>query len=108
MFCSLAMLVAVLTISCHNKMSKENTQEQSSFVGSWDWEENNPENHSFYVWIGERNDSLLFEIGGVFYGGQKIHMPDYDEEGNMIAVVKTKTPKGNIVKSKICETLSRH
>lgn len=33
-------------------------------------------------------------------------MPEYDEEGNMIAVVKTKTPKGNIVKSKICETLS--
>ena len=34
-------------------------------------------------------------------------MPDYDEEGNMIAVVQTKTPKGNIVKSKICETLSK-
>lgn len=80
------MLIA-LTTSCHNKTSKVNTQERSSFVGTWDWEENNPEIHSFYIGVGERNDSLLFGIGGVFYGGLKIHMPDYDEEGNMIAVV---------------------
>ena len=33
-------------------------------------------------------------------------MPEFDEEGNIIAVVKTKTQKENIVKSKICETLS--
>ena len=33
-------------------------------------------------------------------------MPEYDDEDNMIAVVKTKIPKGNIVKSKIAETLS--
>ena len=32
--------------------------------------------------------------------------PEYDDEGNMIAIVKTKIPKGNIVKSKIAETLS--
>ena len=83
----------------------ENTK-QSPFVGTWDWEKNNPENNSFYIWGGEKNDSLLFGIGGVFYGGLKIHMPEYDEEGNMIAIVKTKIPKGNIVKSKICETLS--
>ena len=78
----------------------------SPFIGMWEWVENNQEEQDFAIWVGERNDSLLFGIGGVFYGGLKIHMPDFDEDGNIIAVVKTKTQKENIVKSKICETLS--
>ena len=78
----------------------------SPFIGMWEWVENNHEEQDFAIWVGERNDSLLFGIGGVFYGGLKIHMPDFDEDGNIIAVVKTKTQKENIVKSKICETLS--
>ena len=79
---------------------------QSPFVGMWEWKENHPEEQDFAIWGGERNDSLLFGIGGVFYGGLKIHMPEYDDEGNMIAIIKTKIPKANIVKSKIAETLS--
>ena len=78
----------------------------SPFIGMWEWVENNQEEQDFAIWVGERNDSLLFGMGGVFYGGLKIHMPDFDEDGNIIAVVKTKTQKENIVKSKICETLS--
>lgn len=86
-------------------LKENNIQKQSPFVGLWEWSENTPGEQDFAIWIGERNDSLLFGIGGVFYGGLKIHMPEYDE-GNMVAVVKTKTTKGNILKSKTSEAIS--
>ena len=89
-----------------NEPMNDDNNKQSPFVGMWEWKENNPGEQDFAIWVGERNDSLLFGIGGVFYGGLKIHMPEYDEESNIIAVIKTKTKKGDIVKSKICETLS--
>ena len=38
----------------------------SPFVGKWEWECND-RTHQFYIWCGERNDSLLFAIGGVFF-----------------------------------------
>ena len=56
----------------------------SPFIGMWEWVENNQEEQDFAIWVGERNDSLLFGIGGVFYGGLKIHMPDFDEDGNIL------------------------
>ena len=101
-------VLGIVLKACHNPSEPQSNDinGQSPFVGVWEWNENNPGEQDFAIWIGERNDSLLFGIGGVFHGGRKIHMPEYDEEGNMIAVVKTITPKGNIVKSKICETLS--
>ena len=39
----------------------------SLFVGNWNWIENNVYKDCFYITIGERNDSLLFSISGVFY-----------------------------------------
>lgn len=76
----------------------------SQFVGTWEWENNN-EQHCFGIWIGERNDSLLFAIGGIFYNGLKIHTPE--TEGDLyIPIVKILIPENNIAKSKICEELS--
>ena len=106
-FSALLVLATAIIVSYKiNEPQNNNTNVISPFIGMWEWVENNQEEQDFAIWVGERNDSLLFGIGGVFYGGQKIHMPDFDEEGNIIAVVKTKTQKENIVKSKICETLS--
>ena len=44
----------------------------SPFIGMWEWVENNQEEQDFAIWVGERNDSLLFGIGGVFYGGLQL------------------------------------
>ena len=84
----------------------DDNNKQSPFVGSWEWIENSPDTHTFNIRIGERNDSLLFSIGGVFYGGLKIHSSPSDLNWNDIAIVKVPIPKSKIVKSKICETLS--
>ena len=105
-FGGLLVLATAIIVSYKTNKPMDDNNKQSPFVGMWEWVENNQEEQDFAIWVGERNDSLLFGIGGVFYGGLKIHMPEFDEEGNIIAVVKTKTQKGNILKSKICETLS--
>ena len=77
----------------------------SPFVGIWDWACNDNV-HKFYIWCGERNDSLLFAIGGTFYYGDRIHMPEWDENEKFIQMVRTKKPKGNIARSKMNEFMS--
>ena len=42
--------------------------EPSPFIGRWEWTENGPW-QNFYVYVAERNDSLLIAPGGVFLGG---------------------------------------
>ena len=106
-FCNLAIIILVLTSNCYAQTLQNNEDEkQSPFVGTWDWEKNDTQWQSFAIWIGERNDSLLFGIGGVFYEGRKIQMPEWDNKRKMIAMIKARTPKGNIVKSKISEAYS--
>ena len=94
--------------ACHkpSEPQSHDINEQSSFVGAWKWIENSSDKHTFNIRVGERNDSLLFSIGGVFYGGLKIHSSPCDNDWNDIAIVKVPIPGNNIVKSKICETLS--
>ena len=79
--------------------------ELSPLVGCWNyiW---NDDVHQFYIWCGERNDSLIFTVGGVFFRGDRIHMPEWDEDDKYLQMVRVKKPKGNIVKSKICEGIS--
>ena len=79
--------------------------ELSPLVGCWNyiW---NDDVHQFYIWCGERNDSLLFTVGGVFFRGDRIHMPEWDEAGKYLQMVRVKKPEGNVVKSKICEGIS--
>lgn len=105
--CNLMIFSLVLT-SASNTITQQNIDDkkQSPFVGSWDWEKNSPEEDSFYIWVGERNDSLLFSIGGIFHGGQKIHMPERDYLYYDIPIVKEPLTNGNIVKSKISEAYS--
>ena len=45
---------------------KDGKEKLSPFVGKWDWAWNDKA-HRFFVWCGERNDSLLFAIGGTFF-----------------------------------------
>ena len=79
--------------------------ELSPLVGCWNyiW---NDDVHQFYIWCGERNDSLIFTVGGVFFRGDRIHMPEWDEAGKYLQMVRVKKPEGNVVKSKICEGIS--
>ena len=106
--CSLALLSITLTAGSSYTSQPGDDKAVSPFVGTWDWEFNSPDKNSFCIWIGERNDSLLICMGGVFYGGRKIHMPDFDIDGNFITMVKIAMPKGNFAKSKICDEISSY
>ena len=79
--------------------------ELSPLVGRWNWVWNDKV-HKFYIRCGERNDSLLFTVGGVFFRGDRIHMPEWDEDDKYLQMVRVKKPEGNVVKSKICEGIS--
>ena len=84
---------------------KDGKEKLSPFVGKWGWEGNALE-HRFFVWCGERNDSLLFTIGGTFFYGDRIHMPEHAKNGDFIQMVRVKKPKGNIARSKMYEIMS--
>ena len=79
--------------------------ELSPLVGRWNWVWNDKV-HKFYIRCGERNDSLIFTVGGVFFRGDRIHMPEWDEDDKYLQMVRVKKPEGNVVKSKICEGIS--
>lgn len=101
-------LLLVLTIalpSFSTTPQKDGEKELSPFVGKWGWEGNALE-HRFFVWCGERNDSLLFTIGGTFFYGDRIHMPEHAKNGDFIQMVRVKKPKGNIARSKMYEIMS--
>ena len=91
----------IVAVSVFSQESK-----QSPFVGAWDWSEDIDSVQCFWIDIGERNDSLLFAIGGVFYCGNKIHTGGYDSEFNDIAQVRVKKRHTKIIKSKISEGVS--
>ena len=74
---------------------KDGEEKLSPFVGIWNWAWNDNA-HRFYIWCGERNDSLLFAIGGTFFYGDRIHMPEWDKNEKFIQMVRIKKPKGNI------------
>ncbi|MBQ8337004.1 MAG: hypothetical protein IJY44_05690 [Bacteroidaceae bacterium] len=84
----------------------EDENNASRFIGTWNWIEDIDSVQSFTIFVGERNDSLLFSFGGIFYCGNKIHGYDFDNNGNLIANVRTVVPKGNKVKSKVSEYCS--
>ena len=96
--------LTVLFIAAVSVFSQES--KQSPFVGAWDWSEDIDSVQCFWIDIGERNDSLLFAIGGVFYCGNKIHTGGYDSEFNDIAQVRVKKRHTKIIKSKISEGVS--
>ena len=82
---------------------KDGKESLSPFVGVWDWK---TESISFSVRIGERNDSLLFTMGGVFYSGNRIHSSEWDEENKALQMIRIKKQKGRIIKTKISEGIS--
>jgi hypothetical protein len=66
--------------------------EPSPFIGSWGWDKNGSW-QNFSVEIAAKGDSLLLAAGGVFLGGARIQMPEYDENGNAVAQARLLTPK---------------
>ena len=101
----LLLVLAIALPSFSTPPQKDGEKELSPFVGKWGWEGNALE-HRFFVWCGERNDSLLFTIGGTFFYGDRIHMPEHAKNGDFIQMVRIKKPKGNIAKSKMYEIMS--
>ena len=101
----LLLVLAIALPSFSTPPQKDGEKELSPFVGKWGWEGNALE-HRFFVWCGERNDSLLFAIGGTFFYGDRIHMPEHAKNGDFIQMVRVKKPKGNIARSKMYEIMS--
>ena len=101
----LLLVLAIALPSFSTTPQKNGEKELSPFVGKWGWEGNALE-HRFFVWCGERNDSLLFTIGGTFFYGDRIHMPEHAKNGDFIQMVRVKKPKGNIARSKMYEIMS--
>lgn len=84
-------LVPDAVVSAENKHDVKG-MEPSPFIGNWEWEENGPW-QDFYVYIGERNDSLLVAPGGVFLGGARIQNAEYDEEDRLVPQAFLPLPK---------------
>ena len=85
-----SVLLLVLTIALQSfspPPQKDGKKELSLFVGIWDWETGSA---CFSIRIGERNDSLLFTMGGVFYGGNRIHNSEWDEESRALQMIRIK------------------
>ena len=105
-FAIIGLIALSLTMQSFISATQEDGDgELSPFVGCWDYVLND-DVHQFYIFCGERNDSLIFTIGGVFFSGDRIHMPEWDSEEKYIQMVRVKKPCGNIVKSRICEGIS--
>ena len=84
LFC---LAIVVLTTSIHGVSGcGGDEKKQSPFVGTWDWTENVPGEQSFNIRIGERNDSLLFSISGVFFGDRNPPGITYGDAGRLIVV----------------------
>lgn len=66
--------------------------EPSPFIGKWEWAENGPW-QNFYVYVGERGDSLLVAAGGVFLGGDRIQNAERDEENKLFPQASLLLPK---------------
>ena len=101
----LLLVLATALPSFSTTPQQDGEKELSPFVGKWGWEGNALE-HRFFVWCGERNDSLIFAIGGTFFYGDRIHMPEHAKNGDFIQMVRVKKPKGNIARSKMYEIMS--
>ena len=101
-------LLLVLAISLQGFCTaplNDGEEKLSPFVGKWDWAWNDNV-HQFHIWCGERNDSLLFAMGGVFFQGNRCHMPEYGNDDRFVQMVRIKKPKGNIARSKMNEFMS--
>ena len=81
--------------------------ELSPLVGTWDWKEGYEIGSHFAIWVGERNDSLIFTMGGSFFYGQKLHSAEWDRDKDLFEqMMRVKKPEGNFVKTKISEGIS--
>ena len=64
--------------------------ELSPLVGTWDWKEGYEIGSHFAIWVGERNDSLIFTMGGSFFYGQKLHSAEWDRDNIFTPFFTTK------------------
>lgn len=74
----------------------------SMFVGLWRWKDD-VTGDNFSLSIGERNDSLLIAVNGVFDNGAKIQGYDFDNDGTTIPHVRILKSEDKIVKGKISD-----
>ena len=101
----LLLVLAIALPSFSTTPQKDGEKELSPFAGIWNWAWNDNA-HRFYIWCGERNDSLLFAIGGTFFYGDRIHMPEWDKNEKFIQMMRIKKPHGNMARSKMYEIMS--
>lgn len=73
----------------------------SPFIGRWSWLLNEAGYQSFSICIDAEGDSLLIGMGGVFYGGNRIDIYDYDETVVIPDLVVPTPTSGNRIDGKI-------
>lgn len=104
----LGLVILSLTMQSFISAPQEDGDEElSPLVGTWDWKEGYEIGSHFAIWVGERNDSLIFTMGGSFFYGQKLHSAEWDrDKGLFEQMIRVKKPEGNFVKTKISEGIS--
>ena len=104
----LGLVILSLTMQSFISAPQEDGDEElSPLVGTWDWKEGYEIGSHFAIWVGERNDSLIFTMGGSFFYGQKLHSAEWDRDNDLFEqMIRVKKPEGNFVKTKISEGIS--
>ena len=104
----LGLVILSLTMQSFISAPQEDGDEElSPLVGTWDWKEGYEIGSHFAIWVGERNDSLIFTMGGSFFYGQKLHSAEWDRDKDLFEqMIRVKKPEGNFVKTKISEGIS--
>ena len=66
---SLSIIIVVITFCSIQGFGylQDDNKNTSKFTGTWNWVEDIDSVQSFSIFVGERNDSLLFALGGIFY-----------------------------------------
>ena len=84
-----------------SQVIKNGDEPLSPFVGTWRWVYNIAGVQDFSILVGERNDSLLFAMSGVFERGDRLDVPEWDDSGEPVAHARVKKKDTKIVRSKI-------
>jgi hypothetical protein len=81
----------------------------SPFIGYWEIATENDSIKKLSLYIGERNDSLLVAMNGIFFGGRKIQPSEYDEKERLIPQARIATPKsGNTANGTFTNSRMKH
>ena len=101
-------LLLITLFIAFTSINAQDSTKLSPFVGTWDWTENIKGVQNFIIYAGEKNDSILITMGGVFRYGKSIHVAETDENNYLIPIVRVIKTNNKIIRSKISESISNY